>query len=63
MLDIMQSAIDAGVKNIVICSSTSSTNPPEPVPFKNEVEHWSDVEKQCREKKYTSATKTVMAPT
>ena len=59
-LNIMRSAVDAGVQNIVICSSTSSTNPPEPVAFKNEIDHWSDVQKQCREKKYTSATKTVM---
>ncbi len=59
-LNIMRSAIDAGVRDIVICSSTSSTNPIPPVPVKNEVDHWSDADHQCAEKKYTSATKTVM---
>ena len=59
-LGIMRAAIDQGVRNVVICSSTSSTNPPEPVPKKNEIDHWSDEARQCREKKYTSATKTVM---
>lgn len=59
-LNIMRSAIRAGAKTIVICSSTSSTNPVPPVPLKNEVDHWSDPEEQCAAKKYTSATKTVM---
>jgi len=59
-LNAMHSAIRQGVKNVVICSSTSSTNPVPPVPIKNEVDHWSDEEEQCRAKKYTSATKTVM---
>lgn len=59
-LNIMRSAIRSGVRDIVICSSTSSTNPVPPVPMKNEVDHWSDPEQQCAEKKYTSATKTVM---
>ena len=59
-LNIMHSAIRAGVKDIVICSSTSSTNPVPPVPVKNEVDNWSDPLQQCREKKYTSATKAVM---
>ena len=59
-MNIMQSALRQGVKNVVICSSTSSTNPVPSVPFKNEVEHWSDENEQCRAKKYTSATKTVM---
>ncbi|NNF76788.1 MAG: NAD-dependent epimerase/dehydratase family protein [Rhizobiales bacterium] len=59
-LNIMNSAIRAGVRNIVICSSTSSTNPVPPVALKNEVEHWSDADEQCAAKKYTSATKTVM---
>ena len=30
------------------------------MPIKNEVDHWSDETEQCRAKKYTSATKTVM---
>ncbi|MEQ9642374.1 MAG: NAD-dependent epimerase/dehydratase family protein [Alphaproteobacteria bacterium] len=59
-LNAMRSAARHGVKNVVICSSTSSTNPVPPVPVKNEVDHWSDEAEQCRAKKYTSATKTVM---
>ncbi len=59
-LNIMNSAIRAGVRDIVICSSTSSTNPIPPVALKNEVDHWSDADEQCAAKKYTSATKTVM---
>ena len=59
-LNIMRSAARQGVRNVVICSSTSSTNPVPPVPKKNEVDHWSDEQEQCRAKKYTSATKTVM---
>ena len=59
-LNIMRSAARQGVKNVVICSSTSSTNPIPPVPIKNEVDHWSDEKEQCQAKKYTSATKTVM---
>jgi len=59
-LNIMRAAVRHGVKSIVICSSTSSTNPIPPVPIKNEVDHWSDEEEQCRAKMYTSATKTVM---
>lgn len=59
-LNIMRSAIRAGVRDIVICSSTSSTNPVPPVAVKNEVDHWSDAAEQCAAKKYTSATKTVM---
>ena len=59
-MNILRSAVRQGVRNAVICSSTSSTNPVPPVPIKNEVEHWSDENQQCRAKKYTSATKTVM---
>lgn len=59
-LNILRSAVRKDVKNVVICSSTSSTNPFPPVSIKNEVEHWSDESYQCREKKYTSAAKTVM---
>ena len=59
-LNIMRSALRQGVKTMAICSSTSSTNPTPSVPFKNEVEHWSDELEQCRAKKYTSAAKTVM---
>ncbi|MEQ8653635.1 MAG: NAD-dependent epimerase/dehydratase family protein [Kiloniellales bacterium] len=59
-LNIMRSAVRAGVKDVIIGSSTSSTNPIPPVPVKNEVDHWSDADQQCAAKKYTSATKTVM---
>ena len=59
-LNIMNAAAKQRVKNVVICSSTSSTNPIPPVPIKNEIDHWSDENEQCRAKKYTSATKTVM---
>ena len=59
-LNIMRSAVANGVKKIVICSSTSSTNPIPSVSIKNEVDHWSDPNEQCRAKKYTSAAKTVM---
>ena len=59
-LNIMRSAHRAGVRNIVICSSTSSTNPVPAVPIKNEIDHWSDEAEQCRARKYTSASKTVM---
>ena len=46
--------------NILICSSTSSTNPIPPVSIKNEQDHWSDEKEQCNSKKYTSAAKTYM---
>jgi nucleoside-diphosphate-sugar epimerase len=59
-LNILGSAIKAGTNNALICSSTSSTNPIPPVEFKNEVDHWSDPDQQCADKKYTSATKAVM---
>lgn len=59
-LNILRSAARAGVRTAVICSSTSSTNPVPPVARKNEIDHWSDEREQCRAKKYTSATKTVM---
>lgn len=59
-LNIMRAAARQGVSNVVICSSTSSTNPVPSVPMKNETDHWSDEVEQCQAKKYTSATKTVM---
>ncbi len=59
-MNILRAAVRQDVKNVVICSSTSSTNPVPPVPIKNEVDHWSDENEQHRAKKYTSAAKTVM---
>ncbi len=59
-LNILRRAKDEGITDALICSSTSSTNPREPVDYKNEVDHWSDKELQYAQKKYTSAAKTVM---
>lgn len=59
-MNIMRAAARQGVPNVVICSSTSSTNPPEPAPFKNEIDHPSDLALQLKQKKYTSAEKIVM---
>lgn len=59
-LNIMQSAARQGIKNVVICSSTSSTNSIPAVANKNEIDHWSNADEQCAAKKYTSAAKTVM---
>ena len=59
-INIMQAADRADVRNVIVCSSTSSTNPPTPVPIKNEIDHLSDAALQIRQKKYTSAEKIVM---
>jgi nucleoside-diphosphate-sugar epimerase len=59
-LNIMRAADRQGVRNVIVCSSTSSTNPPTPVAVKNEIDHVSDAAFQCSQKKYTSAEKIVM---
>ncbi len=59
-LNILKTAKTNSVRNIIICSSTSSTNPSPPVLIKNELDHWSDEQEQCKSKKYTSAAKTYM---
>ena len=59
-LAIMQAAARAGTTNVVVCSSTSSTNPPEPMAVKNELDAVSDADEQMRRKKYTAAEKIVM---
>ena len=59
-LNILRSAYDAGITDAIICSSTSSANPKNPVEKKNEIDHWSDRAHQYAQKKYTSAAKTVM---
>ena len=59
-LNILKTAKKNNVQNILICSSTSSTNPIPPVLIKNELDHWSDEEEQRKSKKYTSAAKTYM---
>ncbi len=62
-LNILRSAHEAGITDAIICSSTSSTNPKNPVAKKNEIDHWSDRAHQYAQKKYTSAAKTVMEAT
>lgn len=59
-MNIMQAADHNDVRNVIICSSTSSTNPPTPVAIKNEIDHLSDAALQISQKKYTSAEKIVM---
>ena len=59
-LNILKTAKKNNVQKILICSSTSSTNPIPPVLVKNELDHWSDEQEQSRSKKYTSAAKTFM---
>ena len=59
-LNIINAAAKQKVKNVFICSSTSSIYPIPQIPIKNKIDHWSDETEQCRAKKYTSATKTVM---
>ena len=59
-MNILTAADNLNIKNVIICSSTSSTNPVPPVQNKNEIDHWSDVQEQYRAKKYTSAAKAVM---
>ena len=59
-LNILKMAKKNNVQNVLICSSTSSTNPTPSVLVKNELDHWSDEQEQCRSKKYTSAAKTYM---
>ena len=62
-MKILKSAHKKGLRKAVICSSTSSTNPIPTVSVKNEIDHWSNEEEQCKSKKFTSATKTVMEKT
>lgn len=59
-LNILQSAKRNKVKTVVICSSTASTNPNTQIEKKNEIAHWSDESTQIKNKKFTSAAKTVM---
>ena len=59
-LNILKKSKDLNIKNIIICSSTSSVNPVKKVLIKNELEHWSDEIEQCNQKKFTSAAKTYM---
>ena len=59
-LNILNAAKRNDIQTAIICSSTSSTNPVPPQPFKNEIDHWSDDFEQCNSGKFTSAAKTVM---
>ena len=59
-LNVLNAANRQGVKQVVLCSSTSSTNPPEPVEVKTEQNAVSDPEQQMADNKYTSAEKIVM---
>ncbi len=59
-LNVLEAANRQGVGNVVLCSSTSSTNPPEPVAVKTEENAISDPEKQMDEGKFTAAEKIVM---
>lgn len=60
---ILESCTEAGVKTIVVTSSTGSTNPKEGLPSsvpKKETEHWSDSDYQISCGKYSPAAKTLM---
>ncbi len=59
-LNVLAAAERARVKNVLLCSSTSSTNPPEGVAAKTETNAVSDAEFQMSEGKFTSAEKIVM---
>ncbi len=59
-LNILLAAKRNGVRNVLICSSTASTNPNIEIKEKNEIDHWSDELTQIKNKKFTSAAKTVM---
>ena len=48
-LNILQKAKDLKIKNVIICSSTSTVNPTYKVEVKNEAIHWSDEVEQCNQ--------------
>jgi nucleoside-diphosphate-sugar epimerase len=57
--NVSDAAIDTGIDRAVFTSSTGSTNPPDGEPIlKNEVLHWSDPDRQLRDKKYAAVGKT-----
>ncbi|PYE84686.1 NAD-dependent epimerase/dehydratase family protein [Pseudoroseicyclus aestuarii] len=57
---VLQAAARQGVGTVLLCSSTSSTNPPEPVEVKTEDNAVSSGEQQMAAGKYTSAEKIYM---
>ena len=59
-LNVLGAAQRAGVGAVVLCSSTSSTNPPAALPVKHEALALSDAETQMAEGKFTAAEKIVM---
>lgn len=59
-LNVLETANRQGVRNVMLCSSTSSTNPPEPVRVKTEENAVSDPELQMEQGKFTAAEKIVM---
>ncbi|MGI9325793.1 MAG: NAD-dependent epimerase/dehydratase family protein [Pseudomonadales bacterium] len=62
--NILDSALELGISRAVFTSSTGSTNPPRGEPeLKNEVDHWSDPEKQRAAGKFSPAAKTLMDQT
>ncbi len=57
--NVSDAAIESGIGRAVFTSSTGSTNPPDGEPeLKNEVDHWSDPDKQLREGKFAAVGKT-----
>ena len=59
-LNILKAAQKNNIRNIIIFSSTSSSNPNPSVDVKNEADQCYDEIEQCKAKKYTSASKTMM---
>jgi nucleoside-diphosphate-sugar epimerase len=57
--NVSEAAIESGIGRAVFTSSTGSTNPPEGEPeLKNEVDHWSDPDKQLKDGKFAAVGKT-----
>lgn len=59
-LNVLAAAARAGIESVMLCSSTSSTNPPVEVAVKTEPTALSDAEYQMANGKFTAAEKIVM---
>ncbi|WP_423822933.1 NAD-dependent epimerase/dehydratase family protein [Salinisphaera sp. SPP-AMP-43] len=59
-LNVLAAAARAGIGHVMLCSSTSSTNPPVPLAIKTEATALSDAEHQMAQGKFTAAEKIVM---
>ncbi|RKR06710.1 nucleoside-diphosphate-sugar epimerase [Kushneria sinocarnis] len=59
-LNVLAAAERAGIGSVMLCSSTSSTNPPVPLAIKTEATALSDAEHQMAQGKFTAAEKIVM---